>query len=284
MPTSTEIKALVQLLDDPDAEVQTSVRARLEELGREALPDLRVVRKAADDALRDRIDDVVHELHLDDLEQAWHAVMGSEEIDLERGAFLIALYRYPTLDIPAYRQKLDAIAEQARPHIDAAEGVEQATELASVLADDLGFTGNRDQYYDPSNSYLNRVIDRRVGIPITLSVLYVLVGQRLGLPVAGVNLPAHFLAKYEGRHGEVFIDPFNDGEVISKESCVRFLLKAGIRPLPFYFQAADPKDVLLRMLRNLVAIAEESGRKQMVTELRHLMEPYDPDLGDETGG
>jgi regulator of sirC expression with transglutaminase-like and TPR domain len=274
----SEVSALVRLLDDPDRDVQASVRARLEELGREALPELREVREAADDDLRERIDDVVHEVHMGDLEQAWNAVMSAEEVDLERGAFLIALYRYPTLDIPAYRARLDAFAEEARPRVEAAEGAERAVALATVLADDLGFTGNTEQYYDPSNSYLNRVIDRRVGIPITLSVIYVLIGQRLDLPVAGVNLPAHFLAKYEGREGEVFVDPFNDGEIVSKESCVRFLLKAGIRPRPSYFQAAAPTAVLLRMARNLVAIAEESGQTQTVEELSRLMRPYDPNL------
>ena len=274
----SEITSLVRLLDDPDAEVQASVRARLEELGRDALPDLREAREEADPDVRDQIDEVVHDLHLGDMKQAWHSVMSAEDVDLERGAFLIALYRYPTLDIPAYRKTLDDVAEQARSRVDDEEGAMQAVELARFLAEDLGFTGNRDQYYDPSNSYLNRVIDRRLGIPISLSVLYVLVGRRLGLPVAGVNLPAHFLAKYEGRDGEVFLDPFNDGEVISKESCVRFLLKAGIRPLPFYFQAAEPQDVLLRMMRNLLAIAKESGQSQTVAELTALMAPYDPDI------
>ena len=274
----SEIESLVRLLDDPDRAVQSSVRARLEELGRDALPKLRSARAAADADLRDQIDEVVHDLHLEDLQQAWHSVMGSTPVDLERGAFLIALYRYPTLDIPTYQQQLDDIAEEARPRVASETGLMQGVELARFLADDLGFTGNRDHYYDPSNSYLNRVLDRRLGIPISLSVIYVLVGQRLDLPVAGVNLPAHFLAKYEGQAGEVFLDPFNDGEVISKESCVRFLLKAGIRPLPFYFRAAAPRDVLLRMMRNLLAVAKEAGQTQTVEELTALMAPYDPEI------
>jgi regulator of sirC expression with transglutaminase-like and TPR domain len=274
----SEIESLVRLLDDPDRAVQSSVRARLEELGRDALPELRSARAAADADLRDQIDEVVHDLHLEDLQQAWHSVMGSTPVDLERGAFLIALYRYPTLDIPTYQQQLDDIAEEARPRVASETGPMQGVELARFLADDLGFTGNRDHYYDPSNSYLNRVLDRRLGIPISLSVIYVLVGQRLDLPVAGVNLPAHFLAKYEGQAGEVFLDPFNDGEVISKESCVRFLLKAGIRPLPFYFRAAAPRDVLLRMMRNLLAVAKEAGQTQTVEELTALMAPYDPEI------
>jgi len=278
----SEIDSIVRLLDDPDAEVQSSVRARLEELGRDALPDLRSAREEADPDLRDQIDDVVHDLHLSDLERAWHSVMSAEEVDLERGAFLIALYRYPTLDIPAYRETLDEFAEAARPRVENESGAMRGVELAGFLADDLGFSGNRDHYYDPSNSYLNRVIDRRLGIPISLSVLYVLIGRRLGLPVAGVNLPAHFVAKYEGRDGEVFLDLFNGGEVISKESCVRFLLKAGIRPIPFYFEAANAQDILLRMMRNLLAVAKETGQAQTVEELTALMAPYDPEIDPES--
>ncbi|NBB75349.1 MAG: hypothetical protein GVY35_17025 [Bacteroidetes bacterium] len=279
VPTSPgEVSALAQLLDDPDADVQASVHARLTELGHQAVPALLAARDDADADLRPLIEDAIHDLHFDHVQQAWSLVMDAPAVNLERGAFLFALYRFPDLDIPSYRRRLDAFADQARPQIERASGVERAFALADVMCNTLGFAGNEEHYYDPNNSYLNQVIDRRLGIPISLSVIYLLLGNRLNLPVYGVNLPAHFLVKYVSDNGEVYLDLFNGGEYVSREACLRFLLKAGVKPRPAYFQAADPKPILLRMGRNLLAIARETDQTDMAQDLTTLLAPWDPSL------
>ena len=275
---ANEVGALVRLLDDPDDDVRDSVQARLDELGHRAVPPLLAARDDADDALRPLIDSTIHDLHFEHVQRAWTLVMDAPSVDLERGAFLLALYRFPGLDIPAYRAKLDAFADEAVSAVHSARGVERAFALAEVMCDALGFDGNDDRYYDPNNSYLNQVIDRRLGIPISLSVIYLLLGQRLNLPVYGVNLPAHFLVKYVDDHGEAYIDLFNRGEYVSKEACLRFLLKAGVKPRPRYFQAADARAILLRMGRNLLAIAQETDQSQMANDLMTLLAPWDPHL------
>lgn len=277
-PSPSEIEALVRLLDDPDDAVHATVRSRLDNLGRDALPTLRRLRDDVDDSTREQIDEVVHRLHMQDIEEAWNAVLTSEEVNLERGAFLLALYRFPQLNIADYQKTLDRFADEIRPEIEALDGANRALRLAEYITDDLGFRGNREHYYDPNNSYLNRVIDRRLGIPITLSVLFVLLGRRLDLPVCGVNMPAHYLVKYADGTQELFLDPFNEGKPIQKEDCVRFLLKAGIRPLPFYFECAANKDTLLRMVRNLLAIAEDAHQEQTANELTRLIAPHDPNI------
>jgi regulator of sirC expression with transglutaminase-like and TPR domain len=277
-PTESEVNALIRLLDDPDTDVQESVQRRLDELGREALPLLLDAQASTEEPLRSQLDDLVHDLHMRDIVQAWTAIMEQDNPDLERGAFLLALYRFPRLDIPKYRDQLDAFAEEIRPQIEAEDGAKRAMTLASFLCDELGFQGNDDHYYDPNNSYLNQVIDRRLGIPISLSVLYVLIGRRCKLPVYGVNMPAHFLVKYIDRDGELFIDLFNGGSYVTKEECIRFLLKAGVQPHSAYFSAADAQDILLRMGRNLLAIANDNGQEQMVEDLSLLLEPWDPSL------
>lgn len=276
--STPEVEALIRLLDDPDEDVQASVRARLDELGHEAVPSLLAARDKATDGLRPLIDTAIHDLHFEHIQQAWHLVMGAPSVNLERGAFLLALYRFPGLDIPAYRSTLDDLAAEARPHVRQAQGVEQAFELADYMCTTWGFSGNEDHYHDPNNSYLNRVIDRRLGIPISLSVVFLLLGQRLDLPVYGVNLPAHFLVKYVDDHGEAFLDLFNGGEYVSKEACLRFLMQAGVKPRPTYFQAADERAILLRMARNLLAIARETEQLQMADDLTTLMAPWDPRL------
>jgi len=279
--TPEEIKALARLLDDPNRTVQQSVQKRLHELDYRAVPHLMAARDEADATLQPHIDEAIRELHFRRVHQAWTLVMGAPEVDLERGAFLLALYRFPDLDIPAYRNQLDAFAEDARPEVTSAKGAERAFVLAEFMSDVLGFKGNDAQYYDPHNSYLNRVMDRKLGIPISLSVIFLLLGERLGLPTYGVNMPAHFLVKHVDDQGEVYLDLFNDGEYVSKEACVRFLLKAGIKPRPFYFQAAAPQDILLRMGRNLLAIAHETDQLRRADDLTQLLAPWDPSIEDE---
>ncbi len=272
---SGELNALIDLLDDPSETVQRAVRARLDELGRGVVPRLREAQQHAAEPLRSRIAEIAHTLHLSPIEQAWSTIMDRPDGSLERGAFLVALYRYPDLNIPSYRSQLDAFADAVRPQVRQAEGFERAEVLIRFMFDDLGFVGNRAHYYDPENSYLNRVIDRRLGIPVSLSVVYLLLAQRLELPLYGVNMPSHFLVKYEYGRDEIFLDIFQGGLVFTKEDGVRSLLKAGITPHPQFFDAADTRSMLLRMVRNLVLIAEENNQAQTLADLRRLLDPWE---------
>lgn len=279
LPTSLEeVKALARLLDDPTDAVQMSVRGRLGELGHHAVPYLMAARDEANAALRPVIDETIRDLHFEHVHRAWSLVLDAAEVDLERGAFLLAFYRFPDLDIPAYRAQLDAFADQAREHLSCVTGVERAFVLAEFMCETLGFSGNDDHYYDPDNSYLNRVIDRRLGIPVSLSVMYLLLGQRLDLPVYGINMPAHFLAGYAGKRGDIYLDLFNGGAYVSKEACIRFLLKAGVKPHPNYFQPTGARDILLRMGRNLLVIAQDTGRERTAADLRQLLAPWTPSI------
>jgi regulator of sirC expression with transglutaminase-like and TPR domain len=274
----SEVEALVRLLDDPDATVQEAVQERLQALGRDALPYLQTIRTQADASLHDAIDNITYRLHRQSVLGAWASVMDESPVDLERGAFLLAFYRFPYLDVSHYRETLDDWAERVRPDVDTASGAERAHVLARFMHRQLGFSGNQEHYYDPNNSYLNRVIERRTGIPISLSVLYLLLGQRLGLSVYGVNMPAHFLVKYKAAEGEVFIDLFNDGTIVTQDECIQFLLRAGIRPSASHFASADPTAILLRMVRNLLHLARESGQDELAHDLAQLIAPWDPDL------
>jgi regulator of sirC expression with transglutaminase-like and TPR domain len=276
-----EVNALVRLLDDPDGEVQEQVQRRLTDLGRDALPALRRAYDASRGEQRDHIDAVVRRLHWNDVQTAWHAIMESDDPNLERGAFILALYRFPNLDVEAYQDTLDDWADQVEDRVMTSVGVDRARVLMEFLADEIGLTGNRDDYDDPNNSYLNRVIDRRVGIPISLAVIAIAVADRLAIPLYGVGMPAHFLVKYTDARGEVYFDVFNDGQPVSREECVRFLLRAGIQPKPAYFEAASSEDILLRMLRNLRHVARSSGNEQMYAELTALAAPYDESIRDE---
>ncbi|HVN87567.1 MAG TPA: tetratricopeptide repeat protein [Candidatus Binatia bacterium] len=181
------------------------------------------------------------------------AQVPDDRINLGEGALLIAAEAYPDLDIDAYLQRLDALAEEARQFLgSAASGAERISRLNQFLFVEKGFIGNQKRYYDRRNSFLNEVLDRHTGIPITLALVYMEVARRLDLPVHGVGFPGHFLAKYVGDE-EIIIDAFF-GQVLTERDC-RERLQSVLGPeAPFdrrYLRAATPREILARMLGNL---------------------------------
>ncbi len=180
-----------------------------------------------------------------------------EEIDLAYAALLIARERYPDLDIDAYVAKLDELAEAIRAKLKPSASPPKILEAMNAhLFEDLGFYGNADEYYDPANSFLNEVIDRRTGIPITLSVVYMEVAKRMGLELRGVGLPGHFLVKYARREGEVVIDPFGGGAVLSARELRERITHGGGSPelASRYLAAVTKRQIVTRMLNNLKQI------------------------------
>jgi regulator of sirC expression with transglutaminase-like and TPR domain len=179
-------------------------------------------------------------------------------IDLAEAAFLIAKEEYPDLDIAHYLSRLDAMAADVRSR---SEGVEDPLRLFTGLGDYLfreqGFRGDTENYYDPRNSFLNEVLDRRTGIPITLSTVYMEVGRRLGVRLHGVGMPGHFLVKYVGPNEETIVDPFHGGAIVSPADCQRILDRIYGRKVTFEPRFLNPlgtRQILTRMLNNLKAI------------------------------
>lgn len=184
-----------------------------------------------------------------------------DEINLAEAALVVAADEYPELDIPAYLDRLDALAETVRRRLAPQSGFEATVvALNEFLFEEQGFTGNTDNFYDPRNSFLNDVLDRKLGIPITLCILYMEIGSRLGLALEGVSFPGHFLVKSATADGDVVLDPFSGGVAVSEEELLERLQarlgdnepsRAELVPL---LAGTNNKDILLRMLRNLKAI------------------------------
>jgi regulator of sirC expression with transglutaminase-like and TPR domain len=181
-----------------------------------------------------------------------------DKIDLARAALAIASDDYPTLDVTAYVSKIDTLADEVTERIGHAANVYRSIAgLNDVLFQHHGYRGNRSEYFDPKNSFLNEVMERKKGIPITLSVLYMEVGQRIGLRLHGVGFPGHFLVKYFDDEKEIVIDPFNSGEVHSTESLENLLRRLFGRKIALYPGLLEPmtkKQILRRMLNNLKSI------------------------------
>ena len=189
-------------------------------------------------------------------------VAAGERTDLGRGALAIARIAYPALDPAPHLATLDALAGGARVRVSAAEDPAQAASaLGAYLFGECGFRGNQREYYDPRNSFLNDVLERRTGLPITLALVFMEAGARLGLTITGVGFPGHFLVRVAGPAGPVVLDPFFGGRVLEPAELLTryraFLGKGGkeITRLPSEAVAATAAPAILaRMLRNLVHI------------------------------
>ena len=176
-------------------------------------------------------------------------------LNLAEAALLIAQDAYPGLDIDAYLRRLDELAEPLRPGWrEYARLEELVAALNGHLFGEIGFRGNAEEYYDPRNSYLNEVLDRKIGIPITLSVVYLEVARRLGLRVEGIGLPGHFLVAAERDGASLLLDPFNGGEIVTADDCERLVQESYGASVPFSEDQLAPvrkRQILTRMLNNL---------------------------------
>ncbi len=184
------------------------------------------------------------------------------EIDLEVAALWIAAEERGATDVDASLAELDELARRAARCLESASGERSRVEaLNHFLFAEARFEGNRDAYYDPRNSYLDQVLARRTGIPITLALVYLAIAKRLDLPLSGVGFPGHFLLRWDGVQ-EWLIDPF-DGEVISRSECQR-RLEAGtsgrvVLEPEVHLRAASPREILVRVLGNLKHVFAQCG-------------------------
>lgn len=186
------------------------------------------------------------------------AGLSDSEIDLGHAALLIAGCEYPDLDIRGYIRRLDMLASGVAERMPAgAKPLQQVEILNDFLFQQRRFRGNAENYYDPRNSYLNEVLDRRIGIPITLSVVYMEIARRLNIPIRGVGLPGHFVVSYDVRGVNLYIDPFNGGKLLSSEDCHEMVFRAlGTTGVSFghFLQPVTNRAILTRILTNLKVI------------------------------
>jgi regulator of sirC expression with transglutaminase-like and TPR domain len=209
------------------------------------------------------------------------ANLPNDQIDLADGALLIAKTAYPELEASFYRDYLDRVASSVMQELGADPAPSDSiARINQVLFEKEKFHGNHENYYDPDNSFLNRVIDRKTGIPITLSLIYIEVARRLGLDVRGVGLPGHFIVALYHHSGEIFIDPFNRGEIRTMEDCleiIRTYTSESDTTGGHWLQPITNIELLARMLRNLKLIYARQGDDIMLFNMVHWILTLQPD-------
>ena len=214
-------------------------------------------------------------------------------IDLSRACLLIAQDAYPDLDVERYIGQIERMATRLRARLaPTAAGEDRIVALNQLLYEELGYWGNTEDYYDPRNSYLNEVIDRRTGMPITMSILYMELGRRIDLPVEGVSFPGHFLVRVRLHGGMLVLDPFSGGAPQSEDelrSRVKRVIPDGVAddlpaselPLDQFLEPATNRQILARVLRNLKGIYRKANKPERMLDVLNRMLLVTPDASAE---
>ncbi len=148
------------------------------------------------------------------------------------------------------------------------------------MFEELEFSGSTNDYYNPHNSYMNRVIDRREGLPISLALIVLFIARRLDLPFYGINMPIHFMMKYKTANEEILIDPFDHGKVVTYDQCYYFLKQNGVEPRTAHFQNSSEEDILARCIRNLIKSYEKRDKLDTAEGLKKLLNTVEIMVGE----
>lgn len=272
----SEIESLVYLLDDPDPYVQSQVRNRLFELGETAVPLLDQQKSETDnEEARELINKVIQLITYGSVEEDFMDVLqgGLNTMEqLENAVFILSRFDNPTLRRREYKKKLDRFADMIGDDVRySLSETQKMHKVLDFIFDDLGFSGSTSDYYNPSNSYLNQVIDRREGLPISLALIVLFVARRLDLPFYGMNMPIHFMMKYKTANEEILIDPFDHGKVVTYNQCYYFLKQNGVEPKSEHFAVSSEEAILARCIRNLINSYEKRDDLQAVEGLKKLL-------------
>lgn len=276
MTSKTEIESLLFLMDDPDPFVQQSVENRLQELGENAVPLLDEYRAEinSEDA-KNKVNEIIHKLTFETLEQDFIEILEGglkTRRSLEKAVFTLARFGNPTLRISEYQAKLDHFADIVEPQIKyKLDEKRKMKRLLKFIFEDLNFRGDAEDYHAPQNCFLDQVIERRKGLPISLSLIVMFISHRLEMPFFGINMPIHFMLNYVGDKEELLIDPYDNGAIVTYDQCYFFLKKNNIDPRPEHFQMATNLDIVLRCIRNLIHSYERKQEMRRVEDLGRLL-------------
>jgi len=253
--------AIARLLRDDDAETVRMVKEQLALGGEDFIPDLRDLVELDDEQVSRHARDVMAEIasHGADDEFLLMCHFFSRESDFENAYWMLSQALDAKFEIEPLEHKVN---QWGRQFLVMTSGIvsnrQRVQALANFMAGELCFRGNTDDYYCERNSLLPSVIETRMGIPITLTLLYIMVARRAGIKVDGINLPGHFIA----RHGEVLFDPFHKGRILTKADCEEILTRQNLKLRASHLDAASPRQILLRVLANLLYVYDLRGDQE----------------------
>lgn len=268
-----KIKALIALLDDEDNEVVSMVEKEIMSIGESIIPHLEYEwENNFNPVVQKRIEDLVHSLHYDILMVRLREWKEKEGQDLLEGLWLIATYQYPDLEFKKIKSDIEQIYFETWTQLsNDLLPMDQIKVLNNVLFGQLKFSANTKNFHSPSNSMLNIVLESRKGNPISLCAIYMLVAQKLKLPVYGVNLPNLFILTYKSEDTQFYINAFNKGLIFTKADIDNYLSHLNLSPMEIFYQPCTNIEIIQRVLRNLIVSFEKLGDSYKVEEVKRLL-------------
>jgi len=269
-----EIKALISLLDDEDKQVVAHVEEKILSLGKQAIPFLEKEWESNfNPALQSRIEEIIHSLQYELLKERLLAWYGSDQKDLLEGMWIVATFQYPDLELDKLKQELEQIYYETWLEFRAdLHPMDQIKVVNGVLFNKLKFGANTKNFHSPGNSMINIVLETRKGNPITLCVIYMLVAQKLKLPVFGVNLPNLFILTYkDSQNNPFYINAFNRGLIFTKQDIENYIHELHLVPQNSFFEPCDHLEIVRRALRNLIMSFEKMGEHAKAEEVKLLL-------------
>jgi len=286
MQNNNSILALINLMDDPDESIYTHVRDQLLQYGPDAIPYLESSWEHEDYGLlfQDRVENLVHEIQFEANKESLKKWLGSDEKDLLEGAIIIAKTQYPGMDVELLNNELDKIQRDVWLEInDNQTAMEKVRIFNKVFFNFYHFQGNTKNFHSPLNSYINVVLESKKGNPLSLSLIYSVIAQRLEMPVYGVNLPNQFVLAYmdefaikqflpdnNGLGVLFYINTFAKGSVFDENEIKEFLDSLKLTHKREYFEPCSNSTIIKRMLTNLIASFQQVGNAEKVDELIQL--------------
>src|SRR5947207_954554 len=267
-------RALISLLADDDVSVYQTVRQKLLSYGPEVSECVKPETLSDNPILRRRALEIQDHFGKQIADEQFFKFCQNqgEEFDIEQGALLLARTHYPRINPVGYTALLDDFALELRERLDLNGPAEYILHVVNdYLFDELKFVGNEKDYYDPENSYLNRVLDRRTGNPISICLVYLLVARRLRMPIAGIGLPGHFICRYQSSAAEIYIDAFQRGPFLTKADCVQYLLRGHYSVREQYLAPVTPRRLLLRICNNLHQVYQQLETPEETTRVHRYV-------------
>lgn len=275
----SEIKAITKLLKTTDEGTLKLLEEQLKTFDTKLLREINNEIPRDDVELSRQFNSLLQKIKREELKKEFASWTRSNLNDLEKGIFLIALFDNPLLDVEQYLSILNNWTITLSRNLQKIKVKDDPTsvinEVNHFLFMELGFKGNKDNYYDPDNSFINKVMDKKLGNPILLSVIYLIITKKLNLPFSGVNMPAHFLIQYNDAFDPIYVDPFNQGEIITKLDCQERIKILKLSWQDDYLTGPTNKQIIARTLQNLINIYHNDG----LFELKDCLEDYLKMLG-----
>jgi regulator of sirC expression with transglutaminase-like and TPR domain len=270
----TELKALVSLLDDEDGQIVSHVEEKIISLGTTIIPFLEEEWESNfNPTVQRRIEEIIHMLQYELLKERLKKWYEDGDQDLLTGMWLVATYQYPDLELIKLKQDLEQIYYET--WLDFKQDLfpfDQVKIINGALFNKLKFAANTKNFHSPGNSMLNVVLETKRGNPITLCIIYMMVAQKLKLPVYGVNLPNLFVLTYkDDKHAQFYINVFNKGLIFSRQDIENYINELHLAQQPSYFDPCSSLEIIRRVLRNLIMSFDKMGEHAKAEEVKELL-------------